>query len=77
MLGSTQRKSLLIGDVPASEDEYVTDGRRLFRVIAPLATDGDIATAVLEDCATLAWRTYSAAQLRARGLRPVARSGAQ
>ena len=73
MLGSTQLKPLLTGDVPASADEYVTDGRRLFRVIAPLAADRDIDSAVLEDCATLAWRAYSAAQLHARGLRQVAR----
>ena len=48
---------------PAAEHGYVTDGLRLFRVVAPLAPDLGVESAVLEDCATLSWRAYSAGEL--------------
>ena len=54
-------------------DGYLTDGCRLFRVIAPPSPDLGIHTAVLEDCKTLAWRTYNAWQLSWLRLREVAR----
>jgi hypothetical protein len=44
-------------------DAYVTDRVRLFRVIAPIDPHVGVEDAVLEDCATLAWRSYSASQL--------------
>jgi len=51
---------------------YVTDGVGLFRVVAPLDPVGGIRTAVLEDCRTLAWSTYTATQLHRMRLRRVA-----
>ena len=47
---------------------YVTDGRRLFRVVSPLAAPPDWETAELEDCATLETSSYTPAQLWAMGL---------
>ena len=44
-------------------DGYLTDGCRLFRVLAPPKSDHGIHTAVLEDCQTLAWRSYNTWQL--------------
>jgi hypothetical protein len=53
---------------------YVTDGRRLFRVISPLASPPDWETAELEDCVTLETISYTPAQLWAMGLCLVRRS---
>lgn len=44
-------------------DEYLTDGRSLFRVLAPLRWCDGHARAELEDCLTLTARSYSAAEL--------------
>jgi hypothetical protein len=52
-------------------DSYLTDGRRLFRVIAQLAARGERNTASLEDCLTLQVQAYSATELAAMKLRPV------
>jgi hypothetical protein len=52
-------------------DSYLTDGRRLFRVIAQFAARGDRKTASLEDCFTLEVQAYSAAELAAMKLRSV------
>jgi hypothetical protein len=48
---------------PARRDEYLTDGRRLLRVIDPLDLQAGIETAVIEDCETLAWRTFTFPEL--------------
>jgi hypothetical protein len=53
---------------------YVTDGRRLFRVVAPFSARDDRRSATLEDCLTLEVRSYSPADLHEMGLRPVRRS---
>lgn len=61
---------------PAERDEYVTDGRRLYRVIAPADPTLGTRDAVLEDCATLTWRTYTVAELFWTQWEPVRRDGA-
>lgn len=56
---------------PLLPDSYLTDGRRLFRVIAQFAARGERKTASLEDCLTLKVQAYSATELAAMKLRPV------
>jgi len=51
---------------------YLTDGRRLFRVLSRFAAVGEDACASLEDCATLEVRAYTPEELCAMKLRPVA-----
>jgi len=48
---------------PAGRDEYVTDGLRLWRVIAPADPALGTEDAVLEDCATLDWSIRTVAEL--------------
>jgi len=52
-------------------DSYLTDGRRLFRVVAPLIPDAGRALASLEDCRTLQVDAYTPGELYAMGLRTV------
>ncbi len=52
-------------------DSYMTDGRRLFRVLAPGGGDSRHTLASLEDCLTLVVYAYSPAEIEAMGLRPV------
>jgi hypothetical protein len=65
----------LHGHTPTSArllpESYLTDGRRLFRVIAQFAARGERKTASLEDCLTLEVQAYSANELAAMKLRPV------
>jgi hypothetical protein len=49
---------------------YLTDGRRLLRVVSQLADDRSVLV-VLEDCLTLGVRAYAAAELEPMGIRPV------
>jgi hypothetical protein len=56
---------------PLLADSYLTDGRRLFRVIAQFAARGERKTASLEDCLTLEVQAYSATELAAMKLQPV------
>jgi hypothetical protein len=58
-------------DAPVERCGYVTDGRRLLRIVAPIDLRAGIATAVVEDCATLRWRLYGFRELRRLALRPV------
>jgi hypothetical protein len=51
-------------------DRYLTDGRRLFRVVAQFVSDGSVLV-VIEDCVTLDARAYAAAELTPMGVRPV------
>src|SRR5450755_1715772 len=56
-----------------NEGAYVTDGRRLFRVVGRLDPLRGAPTAVLEDCRTIEPRSYAAADLwemRVRLVRP-------
>ncbi|MGZ4307297.1 MAG: hypothetical protein ACXVSL_20790 [Solirubrobacteraceae bacterium] len=52
---------------------YVTDGRRLFRVISKFSTrqGSDHVFASLEDCLTLETHSFTPGELSALGLRPV------
>jgi len=50
---------------------YVTDGRRLFRVMSPLSRPWRRGIAVLEDCRTLAVGAYTAEELWHMALRQV------
>ena len=51
-------------------DRYLTDGRRLFRVISRFVND-DSVLIVIEDSLTLEALAYAAVELVAMGLRPV------
>jgi hypothetical protein len=62
-----------VGVAGLDEGSYVTDGRRLLRVVRRLDPSRGAATAVLEDCLTLELRSYAAADLwemRVRLVRP-------
>ncbi|MGA2321109.1 MAG: hypothetical protein ABSG95_10285 [Solirubrobacteraceae bacterium] len=50
---------------------YVTDGRRLFRVVSQPAAGGEYLSAALEDCYTLAVQAYAPRELREMRLRAV------
>ena len=52
-----------VGVAGLDEGAYVTDGKRLFRVVRRLDPLRGAATAVLEDCLTLELRSYAAADL--------------
>jgi len=61
------------GAAGLDEGAYVTDGRRLLRVVLRLDPLRGAATAVLEDCLTFELRSYAAADLwemRVRLVRP-------
>lgn len=51
---------------------YVTDGRRLYRVVSQFTPQAARVFAALEDCRTLEVRPYSPDELYAMRLRPVA-----
>jgi hypothetical protein len=60
--------------VPAAlprSGSYVTDGRKLFRVVSQFAFAGDHLFASLEDCLTLEVQPYAPGELQKMGLRPV------
>lgn len=68
--------SFRLGSRPAppvfpSAGSYVTDGRRLLRVVSQFATVGDHVFASLEDCHTLEVHAYAPGELREMRLRPV------
>jgi hypothetical protein len=60
----------------AAGGSYVTDGRRLFRVVSPLAAPPDLEVAELEDCMTLETDSYSPGELWAMRLVLVRREAA-
>lgn len=55
-------------------EAYLTDGRRLFRVVSPLDPRQSHPSALLEDCRTLAVDPYSADELYGMGLRAVSQT---
>jgi len=61
------------GSAPFAPGEYLTDGRRLFRVISRLDPRDAYRLALLEDCLTLELTGYSPDDLVAMNLRTVAR----
>jgi hypothetical protein len=52
---------------------YLTDGRRLFRVVSQFAPAGDDVFASLEDCRTLDVQAYAPGELQAMKLKPIRR----
>jgi hypothetical protein len=54
---------------------YLTDGRRLLRVVAPPVLLGRDGVAALEDCATLAVSVHTPPELRRMRLAPVETMG--
>ncbi len=56
---------------PLSPDRYLTDGRRLFRVVAQFPSGAEQAFASLEDCLTLDVQAYAPGELHQMSLRPV------
>ena len=52
-------------------DSYLTDERRLFRVVSPLVPGAGRVEASLEDCLTLEVTSYAPGQLYTMGLRTV------
>lgn len=52
---------------------YLTDGRRLFRVVSQFAPAGEDAFASLEDCRTLRVQAYAPGELQAMKLKPIRR----
>jgi len=50
---------------------YLTDGRRLFRVVSQFSTVGEHKFARLEDCLTLEVSAYSPGELYQMKLRPI------
>jgi hypothetical protein len=57
-------------------DGYLTDGARLFRVVAAVNPDPRFGFARLEDCQTLEVRRYEADELSGMHLRPVEQASA-
>jgi hypothetical protein len=47
-----------------ARDEYVTDGRRLLRIVSAADRARGLRTAVLEDCQTLELHLYAMRELR-------------
>jgi hypothetical protein len=56
---------------PFLPDSYLTDGRRLFRVAAQIATGEGHTFASLEDCLTLEMQAYAPGELATMKLRLV------
>ncbi|MGB0095315.1 MAG: hypothetical protein WBP81_22600 [Solirubrobacteraceae bacterium] len=73
LLSFRSSSSGAVGVAGLDEGAYVTDGRRLFRVVRRLDPLRGAATAVLEDCLMLDLRSHAAADLwemRVRLVRP-------
>jgi hypothetical protein len=56
---------------PRDDGAYLTDGRRLFRVVWPLCSLERPDMAILEDCNTLCLTAFTSAELSALRLRSV------
>jgi hypothetical protein len=56
---------------PREDGAYLTDGRRLFRVVWPLCSLKRPDMAILEDCKTLALTAFTADELCSLPLTPV------
>jgi hypothetical protein len=52
-------------------DSYLTDGRRLFRVVSQFTTGAECVLALLEDCVTLEVQEYSPGEIHRMRLRRV------
>jgi hypothetical protein len=56
---------------PRNDGAYLTDGRRLFRVVWPLCSLKRPDMAILEDCRTLDLTAFTSDELSAAALSPV------
>jgi hypothetical protein len=65
-LGPTRAPS-----APPLPDSYLTDGRRLFRVVSQFTAGAEHAFASLEDCLTLEVQPYAPGELHSMRLRRV------
>lgn len=65
------------GSADAAQDDqrYLTDGRRLFRVVSRFGAGPGWTFAELEDCRTLQIEAYTPGELAAMALRPVRAGG--
>jgi hypothetical protein len=77
VLGSgTSRGAVAAGSAsPRDDGAYLTDGRRLFRVVWPLCSLERPDMAILEDCGTLCLTAFTSAELSLMRLTPVIPSG--
>jgi len=66
-IGELSRRALVPGG-------YLTDGRRLFRVVSRFEGDREVVLVGLEDCSTFEVRALLPRELRAMGLRGVRRA---
>ena len=72
--GPLARSPNLLSASPASprdDGAYLTDGRRLFRVVWPLCSVERPDMAILEDCNTLCLTAFTSDELSAMRLTPV------
>ncbi|HUA48780.1 MAG TPA: hypothetical protein VMA77_26340 [Solirubrobacteraceae bacterium] len=60
---------------PRDDGAYLTDGRRLFRVVWPLCSRERPDMAILEDCSTLCLTAFTSGELSAMRLTPVTPTG--
>lgn len=70
----SRRRPPLPNEAPVG-DPYLTDGRRLYRIVSKFAPGTGSETALLEDCMTLEVAPHSPDELYEMGLRPVRRTG--
>ena len=56
---------------PFATDSYLTDGRRLYRVVSQFSPGAAELVASLEDCLTLEVSAYGPSELYSMRLRPV------
>ena len=61
---------------PRDDGAYLTDGRRLFRVVWPLCSLQRPDMAILEDCEALCLTAFTSDELSAMQLTPVTPAGA-
>ena len=71
---SLRRRRLRSRDL--APGRYLTDGRRLLRVVSLLVDDRSVLV-VIEDCRTLDAQAYAAVELEPMGVRPVRSSKRQ
>ncbi len=68
---SQLRRFVTLPSERLAPDSYLTDGKRLLRVVSHFDAAADSVFASLEDCMTLEVRPYSPGELSAMRLRPV------
>lgn len=74
-MGTTIRPQQRRGPTTIVPDAYLTDGRRLYRVVRGFSWPPQYSVAELEDCHSLERRAYTPAEILLMDLTPVARRG--